>query len=316
MKHKKSILTILTVAVTGTMYAVNHLQYYLYNHHKLLNNPEDQFFDWRFGKIRYHKKGTGKPLLLLHDLTPGSSSYEFHSLFDALAQDYEVYTFDLLGYGLSEKPNITYTNYLYIQLLSDLIKLVIGKKTNIVAVGDTSSIVLNAAHNETDIINKIILINPQDLLLGNQIPSLRTKLMKGILELPIIGTFVYNTIITKSFYQKAFRETYLYDPSAILDKDINAYLEAAHSPDYCSKFVFSSYISKYMNSNCVHALREINNNICILYGEKQEGIDTRMANYLYYNNAIEKACIEKTRHLPHLEKPDAVLKLLQIYLQS
>ena len=45
------------------------------------NNTHD--YEWRFGKIRYTKKGTGTPVLLLHDLTEGSSIYEYHKLFDS-----------------------------------------------------------------------------------------------------------------------------------------------------------------------------------------------------------------------------------------
>ena len=52
-----------------------------------------------------------------------------------LTNEHEVYTLDLLGYGLSEKPAITYTNNLFEQLVTDFIKNVIGKKTSVIASG-------------------------------------------------------------------------------------------------------------------------------------------------------------------------------------
>ena len=55
----------------------------------------------------------------------GLSNYEYHNLIDVLSKKYEVYSLDLLGYGLSDKPNMTYTNYLYVELLTDFIKNII-----------------------------------------------------------------------------------------------------------------------------------------------------------------------------------------------
>jgi len=46
------------------------------------------------------------PLLVLHGFP--TSSFDFHQVVDALATDRRVVLFDLLGYGLSEKPDIPY----------------------------------------------------------------------------------------------------------------------------------------------------------------------------------------------------------------
>ena len=77
--------------------------------------------------------------MLVHDLEPASSSYEWHEVRKRLAKNHTVYTIDLLGFGRSEKPNLTYTNYLYVQLLSDFIKSEIGHRTDILATGDAAS---------------------------------------------------------------------------------------------------------------------------------------------------------------------------------
>lgn len=105
-----------------------------------------QYYEWLFGKVRYTKKGNGNPLLLIHDLAPGSSSYEFSRISSELAKTNEVYILDLPGYGLSDKQNITYTNFLYVELVTDFIKNVIGKKTDVITSGD-SSIAIMACHN-------------------------------------------------------------------------------------------------------------------------------------------------------------------------
>ena len=57
------------------------------------------------GNIYYTKCGSGKPLLLIHDLHFASSGYEWESIREQLSRSYTVYTLDLLGCGRSEKPN-------------------------------------------------------------------------------------------------------------------------------------------------------------------------------------------------------------------
>ena len=61
-------------------------------------------------------------MLLLHDLHCASSGREWQYIEDTLAQDHTVYTLDLLGCGRSDKPAITYTNFLYVQLIVTFIK--------------------------------------------------------------------------------------------------------------------------------------------------------------------------------------------------
>ena len=66
------------------------------------------------------KKGEGTPLLLVHDLNCASSNYEWKYVVDDLSKRHTVYAIDLLGCGHSDKPKMTYTNYLYVQLLTIL----------------------------------------------------------------------------------------------------------------------------------------------------------------------------------------------------
>ena len=60
-----------------------------------------------------------------------------------------VYTIDLLGCGRSDKPNITYTNYLYVQLIDNFIKDVIKEKTDVVATGSSVSFTVMACNMES-----------------------------------------------------------------------------------------------------------------------------------------------------------------------
>ena len=314
MKNKGKTLLALAGLVTVSIHIINRVQYSVATVKNVLSCPDNNYYEWRFGKIRYTKKGSGTPLLLLHDLSVGSSSYEFHELIDSLSKEHEVYALDFLGYGLSDKPNITFTNFMYVQLVTDFVKNIIGKKADVIATGDSCPIAVMTCHNNPEVFGKLIFINPQSLYQLNQIPSKQTKLLKLLIETPILGTFVYNMLTTKSSFEKTFREEYFSNPYNIDEKDILSYFEASHTPDYNSKFAFSSHMGRYLNINILHALKEINHSIYIIAGENKTDVNTIVDNYIYYNSAIEHVYIPQTKQLPHMEKPAEVLEQLEMFL--
>jgi pimeloyl-ACP methyl ester carboxylesterase len=63
---------------------------------------QQKTFDYQGVKINYYEAGQGPPIILLHGF--GGCAYSWRFLAPALAQDHRVYTIDLKGYGLSEKP--------------------------------------------------------------------------------------------------------------------------------------------------------------------------------------------------------------------
>lgn len=314
MNKKLKAVSIIAGSSIAAIHLFNKIEYSLATAKDSFHCTQNKYYEWRFGKIRYTKKGSGSPLLLVHDLSVGSCGYEFRKLTDQLSKQYEVYTIDMLGYGLSDKPNMTYTSFLYVQLLTDFIKTIIGKKTDVIAVGDSAAFAIITCHNNPEVFHRLILINPQSLYQLNRIPSKRTRALKLIIDTPIIGTFVYNIITSKQAFWSRFQKYCYYDPSKIEEADITAYTEASHLNDYNSKYSFSSHIGRYMNLNILHALKEINHSIFIIAGREKKDIKSIVENYIYYNNSIEAAYIMKTKQCPHMESPEKVLNQLDIFL--
>lgn len=93
-------------------------------------------------------------------------------------------------------------------------------------------------------------------------------------------------------------------------------MKAAHFPDYSSKYAFSSYTGKYMNTNIVHALKEINHSIAIIAGEEEKNIKNTVSNYSYYNNSIETIFIKYAKHLPHLEMSDKTIEHIKLFIDE
>ena len=131
-KHIKNSALLLCI-VAGLIIVINKLISVFSHMTDHLPTGGGKYYHWKYGNIYYTKSGKGKPVLLIHDLDSTSSSYEWEAVIKKLSEDHTVYAIDLLGCGRSEKPNMTYTNYLYVQLVNDFIHAVIGEKTDVIA---------------------------------------------------------------------------------------------------------------------------------------------------------------------------------------
>ena len=160
----------------------------------LLKTEYGKFYDWKYGKIFYSKMGKGSPVLLLHDLDPASSSLEWNRISKSLSKKHTVYSIDLLGCGRSDKPNLTYTNFLYVQLITDFIKDVIHEKANLIASGSSCSFSIMSCNMDPEYFKKIILVNPEQLSDLAKTPSKRKNAQKFLIDLPSIGTMFYNIL--------------------------------------------------------------------------------------------------------------------------
>ncbi len=314
MKKKLVSAGLVATASFGMIYLVNKVHFFISTSRDLMKYSGNEFYDWRFGRIRYNRTGQGSPLLFIHDLTPGSSSYEYHRLINNLTDEHEIYTLDLLGYGLSDKPSMTYTNQLYEQLVSDFIQHVIRKKTSVVATGHAVPFTVMACHDNPEFFDKMIFINPQSLHSQNHIPSRQMRILKFLFEVPVIGTFLYNILVNKFTIRKAFRKEYFYDRNLIKDKYIAYYAESAQTQGYRAKYPFASYVSRFTNTNIIRALKEINHSVLLIGGREEDEIEGTLEDYLYYNNALEIEYLSETRHLPQLEAPDQVLEKIRWFL--
>lgn len=315
MKAKNKFLTmlILSAGAATTIAAINNYIKISATSRNLLTESEPLCYKWRLGNIHYTKIGSGKPLLLIHDLNAISSGYEWNRLIPFLQNHYTIYTIDLLGCGRSEKASMTYTNYLYVQLISDFIKNVIGHRTCVIASGESASIPIMACSNNSDLFDQLLLVNPLSLLDYSQIPGKSAKLYKLMVETPVVGTLLYHIATSKRFITEELINHGFYNPYSVKPLYIESYYEAAHlgsSP----KSVYISHKCNYTKCNITNALKKIDNSIYLIGGDGIDNISDLLEEYKKYNSSIETALIPETRKLPQLEAPEKLAELVQTYM--
>lgn len=276
----------------------------------LLNTHEGHFFSWKDYDIFYKKNGTGSPILLIHDLDPSSSSQEWSAVVDKLAKNHTVYTLDLLGCGRSDKPNLTYTNYLYVLLVTDFINKVICEKTDIIATGKSGSFAILAASINNNLIGDITLVNPDSPNKLECIPDKRSKVLKWIMDCPILGTSIYYLLNAENQIEYNFSEKYFFNPFHLNMKLIHTYYESAHINQGGGRHLMASLHGNYVNNTIRFALPKLEQNVHIIFGNEFENAKGIGKSYMELGNKVLCSYIEKTKMLPQLEAPDEFLDTL------
>lgn len=273
-------------------------------------------YNWKFGAIAYRETGAGKPLLLIHDTFSGSSSIEFNQLIHQLSKEYHVYALDLLGYGFSDKANITYTAYLYVQLINDFVKHVIKEDyINIMTSGNSHRFALLAAKQNPELLHKLILLNPGDLVDSSLNPSKADRTLKYLLELPFIGTSLYAWIHTPTRYRHQF-ELDRHSHHQMQDM-ISEFYRFTYYDHPNIRYAYASMRSRYLNMSVQEPLSVLDHSIYIINGEKRRPNPTEIKKqYQAINPSIESSIVKHSADFPHIENPYATLDLVHLFLED
>lgn len=270
-----------------------------------------KYYHWSHGDIYYQVSGQGKPLLLVHDLNVLSSGSEWSKIVNQLAECYTVYSIDLIGCGRSDKPSITYTNYFYVQMITDFIHHIVKEKTAVIATGVSTSFVLMANAMNDCLFNSIMLINPPTAASLKDSPDKYSKVLMRLFDLPVIGKTVYYIATNKANIEYYLSENCFYNPFELKPTTLKAYYDAAHTGNGNGKYLLASLKGHYLNIDITKALKNAKNKIVLLNGEHYKYIEEVNATYLKLNENIIKITVNGTNYLPQLENPTDTVKLIK-----
>ena len=316
MKKNIRQFALLTTLATGTIHIINRFISTTADMKNILTTSKGQFYNWKNGSIFYTKRGTGSPVLLVHSLDPICSSKEWTNLIKKLEKKHTVYTIDLLGCGRSDKPFLTYTSYIFVQLITDFINDVIGEKTDVITSNRSLSFVVLAHNNNKEIINKIIGINPPELESLKINPDKYASVRKTLLEIPILGTFVYHLFISNANITKTFRERFFAKPQLVSTKFIDAFYEGAHKQNSGGKYLMASIEGHYTDNSINHALEKLDIPLYLIQSRYGNHFVQKIDEYCHMNDNIEAAYISNAKELPHLEVADKLYEIIDMFLNN
>ncbi|MCD8337779.1 MAG: alpha/beta hydrolase [Lachnospiraceae bacterium] len=304
---KKTILK-LSAASVGVLGCVN--QYIDSYAEKIEPKSRLKYYNWEHGSIFYTVSGSGKPLLLIHDLNVFSSGNDWTETAKILSKYYKVYTIDLPGCGKSDKPAITYTNYYFVQMITSFIKNMIQEKTIVVSSGISSSFVLMADSMDDDLIDGIHMIDPPSLNSLKKQPDQRSKILTTLFKIPVIGRTCYYIATNRTNTEYYLSEKCFYNPFHMKQYHVKAAYQASHYQKGKGRYLYASLEGNYVNTDITRVLKNRNKKTVLVISEGEHDAKEIAKNYRKINEAIAIKPVKNAKKLPQLEVPEEICGII------
>ncbi|PWU10876.1 MAG: hypothetical protein C5B47_01595 [Verrucomicrobia bacterium] len=154
-----------------------------------------------YGEMVYHTAGAGEPLIFLHGIYFGASSYEWSKVYPHFTSHWQVLAPDLIGFGESQRPANALDADQHVCALREFFFEASGGRPAIVIASDISAaLALLTASKHPESIARLILYQPQNLM-----ESGRRRRPSGVGlmgRLPLFREFIYRNYLASEHFLK------------------------------------------------------------------------------------------------------------------
>jgi pimeloyl-ACP methyl ester carboxylesterase len=192
----------------------------------LLGGTVQEFYwNWKGTPIRvaYEVLGEGPPVLLLPAFSTISSRTEMRGLAWQLAQRFQVFAIDWVGFGQSDRPPIDYRPALYHGFLRDFVKEQFKEPVVVIAAGHAAGYVMHLVQQQPDLWSYIILTTPTwrgplpTMLKGKR--RWLPKFVRRLINMPVLGQLLYG-LNTLPWFLRWMMGRHVYGDRAHITREI------------------------------------------------------------------------------------------------
>jgi pimeloyl-ACP methyl ester carboxylesterase len=224
-----------------------------------------QYYNWRRCNVHYQKRGMGDPLLLVHNIYPGASQEEFERNIEELSRYYTIYAIDLLGFGDSDAPRRKYRAPLYIDLLKDFCREVIGRPAHAMSAGLSCAYMSQAAADEPDLFNRLVFICPRSEPTGLEMPRWAAPIRHFMLTAPGLRDGYYEAAASEyaltQYLRNCFHNVRAVTPGLVKRLHYNAWRQG-------SVHAYAGLIVGYLDWPLLDSLPKVKNPLLLVWGRQ------------------------------------------------
>lgn len=270
-------------------------------------------YAWRHGEIAFQRLGEGPPVVLLHSFGPGHSAAEWRQVAELLAPVHQVFAPDLLGWGGSDKPSLTYDGELYIALVADFLSDVVGGRSAVVAAGLPAAYACQVAADRPELIEALGLAVPLGIELHGDEPDLKDAVVHRLLRLPILGTSALNVFTSRAGIAHYLRREVYASRDAVDDRLIEEHYRTSHLPG--AHAALAAYLAGYLNHGVRDLLPRLGVPVWLAWGRRATSPAVETADlWLQQLAGGEVEVFEHCGLLPHAESPEEFSRKLEHFL--
>lgn len=262
--------------------------------------------------IFYTVKGEGNPLVLIHGY--GASMWVWEKQIDLLSRYYQVYALDVLGYGFSDRPKISYNARTYVDILKTFMDRVGIEKATLIGNSMGGGIAWGMAILYPERVDRLILIDcvPPDVLRQAKNKSFRT--LAAIKDLPILPYLVISAR-TRYSIKKVLLEC-VSDTNLITAEVVNRQYEISRIKG-TTWVLYSTLKNAEQALEWKDQLSMIQKPTLFIWGEKDQIFSPEVGEALHRTVTGSKFLkVGKSGHIPMWETPAEVNQAILDFLRE
>ncbi len=274
-------------------------------------------WNWRGYDIFVTELGNGPPVLLVHGIYAGASSYEFRNLAPRLAERHRVIAFDLLGCGLSEMPDLNYTRELFVEQIVDAVGTFTNEPMTLLGSSLGGAFAIQAATRMPDRVSRLVLIAPTGLAGVLDTPAtLAQEAIYRLVRSPIAGEAFFNALASPASLRWFLDVQSYADPAMVDDAMIDHYYAVTHQAG--ARFVPAAFVGGILNTNVAQDLPFVEAPVLVIWGgaPARTNPSTNAAAYVQLARDARAEIIEGAKLLPHDERPDETAAAIDAFLEA
>jgi pimeloyl-ACP methyl ester carboxylesterase len=286
-----------------------------------LPNPFDSGQGERFplpeGDVWYTIVGSGPPVLLLHSIGAGCSSFEWSKVVDKIASRHTVFLVDIPGFGKSDRPDVAYDSEYFLEFLALFCDRVVaptcpGQTVDIVAVSLSAAWAIVLAGRRPELVGRLALVSPFGITSGPA-PLPLGRFLGAIMRIPILGNSIRNSLTSRRAIHATLSARIFANSDRVDPEIVTSFHIAAHQPGHGD--VLAHFVNGDLFIPAEDALRDLPEPPLMIFGSGRSSVEAgdrdRCRQIRPDAPLID---IPDAGALPHLETPDLFLQALDPWL--
>lgn len=264
---------------------------------------ESRRWRWRGWDLAYTVAGEGEPLLLVHGVYAGASSFEFHNNFEKLSRSFRVYALDLLGCGMSERPGRRYEPEDVTSQVEDFVREEIGGRANLVASSLSAALVVPAAVRSPRLFKELVLICPTGYGTLDRRSGRLGDVILGLFLAPVLGNSLYHAIVSRWGLRYYLGNMAYHDNDFVTEDLIEDYYRTSHQPG--ARYFPAAFVSGKLNLGVADLWPRVPQRTLVCWGLEAKTAPVSEAQRFAQNNPRSEPRIFKDSGLlPHDERAE------------
>lgn len=249
-------------------------------------------------RVRYFEEGEGETVLFIHGI--GQAMYTFRKNVHALSQYCHVVTVDLLGHGLSDKPDIDYSIDDFSSMIYDFTQAMALENITLLGFSTGAVIALDVAQKHPELVKRLILLSPGGV----------TKTYPAtvkFLTVPVISDIIFTFFSTKTV-KKVLTQAY-FDPTMVSRDLVRHYYKVLSNRENLDAAMTA--LSNWNDTEIAYRMSEIKAPSYIFWGEEDTWHPLSMLDL--YEDALPEVLsytLADCGHILHEERSDEFNKKL------